>query len=27
VGVVTGVDKLGNYPLARQVTIGLTINL
>ena len=27
VDVVTGVDNLGNYPLARRVTIGLTINL
>ena len=27
VGLITGVDNLGNYPLARRVTFGLTLNL
>lgn len=27
VDIVTGVDNLGNYPLSRRVTIGLTLNL
>ena len=27
VGLITGVDSLGNYPLARRVTLGLTLNL
>lgn len=27
VDMVTGIDNLGNYPLSRRVTIGLTLNL
>lgn len=27
VDMITGIDDLGNYPLSRRVTIGLTLNL